>query len=354
MVRSIRALSVSSLFFVFVFLYPPETFAEYDIATASPFELGITHPRPWDLSIRAFVGYNDNVPLVPYITSCHSSPPCDLQSFYGGFSINGNYRFIETEQWRAGVGLSFEQVIQGHSIGPSCCTTDAHDFNLTSLSPSVFGRYFFGFAFGRWIMPASAGMTYSYRRDWLPPAHSGVLWQADSHTLQWDLSVDVIRQLKLGLNYSLSFLDFNPAVTLDARDATAHAVGLSGTYSFQGGLRTITLAYKYGTTNASSSNFDLQNSNGIKAQFKTRVYGPVWLVLDAGSTWEDYKGFTGGGIPPPGRKWQRVEEYGPTLLYVLTEHITADLFYRYTGWVSNQRQFEAHRNNGGMGVTYKF
>ena len=27
---------------------------------------------------------------------------------------------------------------------------------------------------------------------------------------------------------------------------------------------------------------------------------------------------------------------------------------RYTGWVANQRHFEAHRNNGGMGVTYRF
>ncbi len=349
---------LSSLLYCLLFLLfaASPALAQYQPGTAAGQDYSFPGSRPWDLSIRAFIGYNDNVPLVPHVTGCGTpgGGPCAPGSFYGGFSITGNYRLIQTDDWLAGVGLSFDQTAHTKNIGPACCTTDGRDFNLTSLSPSAFARYNFGFAFGRWIMPASAGMTYTFRRDWLPPAHEGLFWQSTSNSLQWDLSVDVIRQLRLGLSYSLTFQRFNPNVTLAARDATAHSVGLSGTYSFQGGLRTITLGYQYGTSDAGSSNFEVQNSHGIKAKFKSHIYGPVWGALEVGSTWENYKGFTAGFIPAPGREWARVEDYGVFLYYVFTPHIQLDLFYKYTGWVSNQRQFEAHRNNGGTGVTYKF
>jgi hypothetical protein len=353
-VLSKRLCSTISLL-IFVFL-PFTVFAQYQPTPGAGQDYPFPGARPWDLSIRAFIGYNDNVPLVPHSTACGTpgGGPCAPGSFYGGFSIDGSYRLIRTDYWLAGVGLSFDQTAHTHNIGPACCTTDGRDFNLTALSPSAFARYFFDLDVGSSFWLGSAGMAYSYRRNWLPPAHSGLLWQTNMNTVQWDVAVNPIRQLRVGINYSLSFQDFNPAVTLNARDATVHAVGLSGTYSFQGGLRTITLGYQYGASDARSSNFEVQNSNGIKAQFKTLVYGPVWLALEAGSTWEDYNGFTGSSIPPPGRKWQRIENYGAQVVYVFTPHIQLDLFYKYTGWVSNQRQFEASRNNGGMGVTYRF
>jgi hypothetical protein len=333
-----------SLFFLAV----PPALAQYPPSDNTSFGLSITHPRPWDLSIRIFGGYDDNVPLVPYSTFCRRPfERCAKESFYGGFTTIGNYRFIQNENWLAGAALSFDQVFHTKNIGQTYTSTDGKDYNLTSVNPSVFGRYFFGFRYGSWVLPMSAGMTYSYQREWLP-IKGPLIWHASVHTLKWDLGADVTRKLRIGIDYNLSFQDFNRADSTNARDSTAQAVGLSGTYSFHGGLRQITLGYQYGTSNAESRNFDIENSHGIKAKFRTRVYGPFWLVLDAGATWEDYKGFAADFIPPPGRKWQRIDDYA------VTRHITVDLFYKYTSWDSNQRQFEANRNNGGIGLTYRF
>lgn len=321
---------------------------------STSYGLGITHPRPWDLSIRIFGGYNDNVPLVPYSTFCRGPfERCAKESFYGGFTTIGSYRLIQNREWLAGVELSFDQVFYDKNIGNAHSSSDPRDYNLTSLNPSVFGRYFFGFRYGSWVLPMSVGMTYSYQSEWLP-IKGPLIWHASVHTLKWDLGADVTRKLQVKIDYSVSFEDFNRHNSIEARDATTQSVGLSGTYSFHGGLRQITLGYQYGTSNAESRNFDIENSHGIKARFRTRVYGPFWLVLDAGTTWEDYKGFIADFIPPPGREWQRIDEYGAQLLYAVTRHITFDLFYKYTNWDSNQRQFQAHRNNGGIGLTYRF
>jgi hypothetical protein len=307
--------------------------------------------RPWDLSVRAFLGYNDNVPLVPHSTFFTADgKKRDRSSLYGGLTLDGNYRFLQKEDYLLGVGLNVNEVVYVDRWGEG---TVPRNYNLTTANPNLFGRYFFGLALDRWIMPASLGMKYAYRRDWL--GYKPEIWFTSSNNLQWDLTVDVIRQLRLGLNYNLSFIDFNPKASFfNQRDATAHAVGLTGTYLIQGGLRSITLGYQYGVSNAKGRNFDVDGSNGLNLQFKSRVYGPLWAVVDGGWTWEDYKGFIIDFIPPPGRKWQRIDNYGLTFIYVVTDHINVDLFYRYTGWVSNQRQFEAHRNNGGSGVTYRF
>lgn len=329
-----------------IYGYPPTPLSSFP-----SYERSALQGRPWDLSVRAFVGYNDNVPLVPYISAC--SKDCAKQSFYGGLSISGNYRLVQNQQWLAGVGLNFDEVAYSHNIGAACCTTDGQDYNLTAVSPNAFARYFFGLKMGGFdrIMPSSAGMTYSYRRDWLQIV-GPLIWHTSIHTLQWDVAVDVLRQLRMGLNYSVAFSDLNRAQSFNSRDTTAYLVGLNGTYFFQGGLRSITLDYRLGTTDARGEKFDIPFTNGLKGRFQTRVLGPLWLALDAGSTWDRYRGKTFAGVGT--RRWQRTEKYRGTLLYSLTQNITMDLFYEYTGWVANQREFEANRNNGGAGVTYRF
>lgn len=325
----------------------------YQPPGSSEYEPTFGERRRWDLSIRAFAGYNDNVPQVPYSTNFFSEDPGAKKSGYGGLTIDGNYRLLQTDEYLAGAGLHFDQTFYYKNIGPACCSSDPKDYNFMAISQSVFGRYFFALAPGLRVMPASVGMAYSYRQE-LPTSLSGLIWHTKIHSLNWDLGVDVIRQLKLALNYNLSFLNFNPTYSTDSRDATAQSVGVSGAYAFQGGLRTITLGYQYGVYDARGRNWQVPGSHGVKASFKTHVVDRLWANLNVSSTWEDYKGFIDPDIPPPGRKWQRTENYGAQLLYVLTNHITVDLYYNYTGWVSNQRKFEANRNNGGMGTTYRF
>ncbi|HKA33913.1 MAG TPA: hypothetical protein VKH64_11910 [Candidatus Binatia bacterium] len=329
-----------------IYSYPPTPLSNFP-----SYERSAIEGRPWDLSIRTFVGYNDNVPMVPYITGCQKD--CEKQSFYGGVSISGNFRFLQTDRWLAGVGLNFDQVGYANHIGPGCCSTDGDDYNLTAVSPNMFARYFFGLQVGDFqrVMPSSVGMTYSYRRDWTRIV-GPLIWHTAINTVQWDLAVDVLRQLRMGLNYSIAFSNLNRVQSFNSRDNTAYLVGLNGTYFFQGGLRSITLDYHLGATDARGNKFDIPFTNGLKGRFQTRVVGPLWLALDAGSNWDKYRGKTFAGVGT--RRWQRTEKYRSTLLYSLTEHITADLFYEYTGWVANQREFEGNRNNGGAGVTYRF
>jgi hypothetical protein len=328
-----------------IYSYPPTPLSPFP-----SYERSAVQARPWDLSVRAFVGYNDNVPLVPYVSSC--SKDCAKQSFYGGLSISGNYRLIQNEQWLAGVGLNFDEVAYSHNIGSACCTTDGQDYNLTAVSPNAFARYFFGLRLGGpRIMPSSVGMLYSYRRDWLQIV-GPLIWHTSIHTLRWDVAVDVLRQLRMGIDYTVGFSDLNAAQSFNSRDTISYSVGVNGTYFFQGGLRSITLDYRLGTTDARGSKFDIPFTNGLKGRFQTRVIGPLWLALDVGWIWDRYRGKTFAGIGT--RRWQQTERYRPTLLYSLTEHITADLFYEYTGWLANQRAFAASRNNGGAGVTYRF
>ena len=333
-----------------IYSYPPTPLSNFPAYERSAIE-----GRRWELSIRPFIGYNDNVPMVPYKTGCQQD--CTKASFYGGVSISGNFRLLQTDQWLAGVGLNFDQVGYTRHTGPGCCSTDGDDYNLTAVSPNMFARYFFGLQVGdfRRVMPSSVGMTYSYRRDWTRIV-GPLIWHTAINTVQWDLAVDVLRQLRMGLNYSVAFSDLNRGGRLGAafnsRDTTGYLVGLNGTYFFQGGLRSITLDYHLGTTDARGNKFDIPFTNGLKGRFQTQVVGPLWLALDAGSSWDKYRGKTFAGVGT--RRWQRTEKYRGTLLYSLTDHITADVFYEYTGWVANQREFGGNRNNGGAGVTYRF
>lgn len=307
--------------------------------------------RPWDLSVRAFLGRNDNVPLVPDSTDFYSEDPAAQKSNYAGLTIDGNYRWLQTNDYLAGAGLHFDKIHYDKNLGSPCCTSDPRDYNLTAVSPTIFGRYFFGLANG---MPASVGMAYSYSKDWLAFTRAGREWFTKIHSIDLDFETDINRQLNLAVTYNHSSYDFNPVQAANTRDGTAQTLGLVGTYNIQGGLRSIVLGYQYGVYDADGRNWDITDSHAVNAGFKTHLHGPVWANLDVSYTWEDYRGFSAVGIPAPGRKRQRIGDYGLSILYLLTQQVTLDFYYRHTDWSSNQQTFEADRDNFGIGATYRF
>jgi hypothetical protein len=62
--------------------------------------------RPWDLTIRVFTEYDDNVPLAGVNTSFTG----DKGSVRFGTSVSGGYRLIQTKERQAGLGGNFVQM----------------------------------------------------------------------------------------------------------------------------------------------------------------------------------------------------------------------------------------------------
>src|SRR4051794_9295329 len=62
---------------------------------------GRSFGRPWDLSLRAFTEFDDNVPLKPDVDPTFPSAPRALGvGVYG----NGAYRFYQDDDWTVGAG----------------------------------------------------------------------------------------------------------------------------------------------------------------------------------------------------------------------------------------------------------
>jgi len=289
-------------------------------------------PRPWDLTVRFFTDYDSNIALAP-----HNNATARFSGHKAGVDLGvgatGSYRFIDERQWDLGAGGQFVQVWNTRS--------GLSDFNLTSISPKLFGDYFFSLG----AIPAQAQMAYQFRHDWL---HGDAFEK--SHTLNWDLGIVPIPRVTANVYYNLAFEDFSSegdASRFTSRDAVNHAVGIKGTYSFGYNMPAISLNYQFSHNSADGRNFTF-DSHGISAQFITPLIAPVRLVLEAGYTNEDYTRFT----PKPERT-QDNQNYGATLLLPLTRYLSADLGYKFAKFKGSQSRFETDRHKATFGLTYQ-
>ena len=301
-------------------------------------------PRPWDLSVRLFLIHDDNVLLIPEATIFTG----DESAVGYGVSVDFEYRFIQKDDWVAGATLSFAQSgYSGSNPGVPFNHSDQNDFNLTTVTPGVYVRYLFDVK----ETPMSAGMSYAFRRDWRSKeAFTKV------HTLQWDVSVSPSPDLSITGFYSVAFESHDlkrlmPA--LDSRDGTRHVLGASGEYWFDRNRRAVSLGYQFIITDTDGANFEA-DAHAVTLGFKTQVYGPVWLALDAAFAFEDYKNGFISFIPPPGRRRQDIIDFSATILWQMTQNVSLDVFYNYTRWNSNSPNFDAERHAVGAGVTYRF
>jgi hypothetical protein len=287
-------------------------------------------PRPWDLSIRLFTEYDSNIPVAARSTDFTGHKEgVDL-----GAGVSGSYKFIQERQWDLGAGGNIVQVWNTRS--------GLSDFNLTSLSPRLFGDYFFE----AWTKPAQAEMAYQFRSDWL--GGSGF---EKSHTISWDFGIMPSRNLLTGIYYHLAvenFDDEGDTPSLTSRDAVNHTLGIKGTYSYGYNRPSITLNYQFSHNDADGRNFTF-DSHGISARFITPIIIPVKMILDAGYTSQDYTHFT----PRPERT-QDNQNYGITFLLPVSRNLTADLGYKFAKYKGSESRFEAKKHKVGLGLAYDF
>jgi hypothetical protein len=303
--------------------------------------------RPWDLSIRAFVGYNDNVQLVP-----DSSPffVGDHKSAVMGLQVRGLWRLEPMD------GLTITPVVQleqtfhtddAQSVGtPNVSTNDANDYDLTVIAPGLEGRY----AFAVTGLPAFVSLRYDYRYEEADVHAAGL----DNHTVTGVIGISATPQLELSLAYAHTWQDFDlvfPPTGLNGRDADLDTITATATYRFTRRC-SLDVSYQYLNNASEGTNFDYE-SHGVRARFETHLVGPLWGAVMGGYRRGDYMTYT-GFVPPPGRTRQDIYDVGVQLIYVIDRHWSVDVFYQHSTYESNSAVFEADENIVGAGVTFRF
>ena len=303
-------------------------------------------PRPWDLSLHAFFGYNSNVQKEvdddPFFMG-------DTDSKYFGLTADGVYRFYQTPVWTAGAGLRLDQTVyledQDDSVmGP---TDDQSDYNLTVINPSLFVNRAIMVA-GR---PGTVGGSYSLRYEDAKVEAVDNL----SHSFSLNSGVRVAPDWEVGAAGTLSWTDFEvefPDENQDGRDSFYHRTELNVTKHL---LRATSLkgSVAYAKNHADGRNFDYDGWS-FNGTFRTWVYGPLWSELTAGYDMRDYRGFQSGFTAPPGREEQDIYSVNLTLYWVFGPNWIADAYAGYSRYDSNSSEFESDQTNVGVGLTYKF
>ncbi len=308
---------------------------------------GQVQPRPWDLSVRLFFIYNDNVQTIPdgtiFFAGDRSSPGL-------GMTVNGAYRFFQSSDAEIGLRVRFD--IQGYTDSNAGATPFSHsspnDYLTTAIAPTLYGRYKFEM-FGR---DASVGMSYDFRHDWLEQEAFSA-----NHILSWDLNVEVLPSLFIDTYYKLGFHGYNNedffVPSSFSRDSLRQTVGVSGVYWFDRNRRAVTLGYQFTDNEADGDNYD-STGHTISVGVKSHLVGPLWGKFDAAFGFENYNSFLAFGVVPPGRTHTDTQDYRLTIVWVVTRAVSIDAFYSHSRWDSNQAIFDGSRNTYGLGITYKF
>jgi hypothetical protein len=303
--------------------------------------------RPWDLSIRASLGHNDNVQLVPDATTFPTGPGARFDASYTALQLNGGYRFVNTATHTLGFAMSAEGLWYENTNQTP--VWEMSDYNISTANPALYGTWRF-LALGR---PASLTASYDFRWEEGQNVHAIGL---HGHTLKLDGGVFVQPNVRLSATYSLSDNDYGvtfPTPSLNSRDAIRNAIDLGMRVWFDNGLRNVSLGLFYVDNDAEGSNF-AYDGGGLRGRFETQLVGPVWLALDMRYASNDYAGFTSAFIPAPGRRYQDILATGARLLWPINRAWAADVFYTREGYDSNQPEFESDVHVYGAGMTYRF
>ena len=301
--------------------------------------------KPWDASIRLFVGYNDNVPLVPD----NSFFVGDEDDIYGGVILSGVYRAYQKDGLTIGVNGMFEAI--GYAgIGQSPAGSDeTDDYNMWVATPGVFVSY----RHDKFKVPMTHTLAYDFR--WEEGGQIAAIGR-DSHTFRLINTFHVRSDLDINFRYEHGFDDFSvtfPNPQLDDRDANWYTLRGGVKYWWYRLLRNVEVYYEYLNNNAEGRNFRF-DSHEIRGRLESHLWGPIWGALDVGYRYGNYDGFVSGFIPPPGRDYQHFFDIGGQLAMYLRRNVTLDIYYKFTAVYSNQPQFETDAHNVGVGITFSF
>jgi hypothetical protein len=302
--------------------------------------------RPWDLSIRGSLGHNDNVQLVPDVTTYPAGG--STRASYFALQGSGAYRLYQTPTLVTGATLSFSSL--WHEDKMQTPGMKFSDYNFYNVNPGVYATYRFRLGY----RPATLTGSYDYLKE---DGHNEALHALGltSHTLKLAGSVQLDSTLSLNASLAQGWDNFEvtfPDPALDNRDGSRTALDLGVRYWMSGGRHNLSAGIGYVNNNAKGRNFDYDGYNA-RFRFETAVLRPVWLAAEIRYGDRDYHGFI-GFIPAPGRNAQRITTTSLQALWPIDRHWSADVFYKHDQIDSNQAEFEADANAFGAGLSYRF
>ena len=322
--------------------------AEFESPPASSIpSLESLSAKPWDLSIRGSLGHNDNVQLVPNVSTY--PPGGSTSANYFSLQGNGAYRFYQSPTLVTGATLSFSSL--WHEDKMQTPDWNFSDYNFYNVNPGVYATY--RFRLGN--RPATLTGSYDYLTE---DGHNEELHALGltSHTLKIAGSVQLDRNFSISASLAHGRDSFEvefPDPALDSRDANRTALDLGMRYWLGGGRHNLSAGIGYVNNNAKGRNFDYDGYN-LRARFETGVLHPVWLAAEIKYGDRDYRGFTSFFIPAPGRNYQKTTSTSLQALWPINRHWSADVFYKHDQYDSNQAEFEADANAFGTGLSYRF
>lgn len=322
--------------------------AGFESPASAPVPGKASASRPWDLTVRASLGNNDNVNLVPDATTHPAGTGTSADYF--ALQAEGSYRFYQSGNVTAGAALSVSSLWYESKL-ESPATWNISDYSFYALNPAVYLTYKLNVA----GMPASVTGTYDYYRE---DGHNDNLHAlgTTSHNVRVSGTLFPKSDLQVTASVRRGWDDFEvvfPNPALDSRDADRIAVDLGMRTWFANGLHNLSLGVGYMENDAKGSNFDYDGYN-LRARFESGFLKPVWLAVELKTGDRDYGGFNAAFIPAPGRTSQDVTTAEFQVLWPIDTHWRVDGFYRHENYASNQPQFEADVDVLGAGVTYRF
>ncbi|HPG28960.1 MAG TPA: hypothetical protein PLW10_25230, partial [Myxococcota bacterium] len=293
--------------------------AEFESSTPAPSTNPRDSARFWDLSIRPFIGFDDNVQLVPDASFFDG----DTSSFFGGLDVDGSLRFFENEHWTVAAAASLQNVWYAEDQpDPTPGVNDDHDdYDLAAVHPTASVGYRDVIA-GK---PVRIGTSYAFRFEDGEVHAIGL----EAHTFGLSASADLTRKLAVTLAYAHEWNRFDvsfPSNSLNGRDSDLDRVDVSARYRFDRGRRSITIGYGFAKNDADGSNFDYE-AHQVSAKLSSHLIASLWGQVDFSARIADYDG-PGFGFIPVRRKEQEVFGYGVALVWVFCPNLSADAFYR--------------------------
>ena len=321
--------------------------AEFEAPAPGPVPTAAAlNTRPWDLSIRASIGRNNNAGLVPTRTTF----PVDgnKSAIYYAVQLDGGYRFYESRMLVAGTAVSVSDFrYENKQESDADSKFSGYDFYV--VNPSVYLTYKLSVG----GMPASITGSFDLRKENAPHGYDALGLTGKNVRIAGSLQARPNLQFTGSVvrgrdDYEIVFP--NPA--LNDRDATRTVVDL-GARLWLKGIHNVTAGIGYIDNDAKGSNFKYHGSNQ-RLRFETGILRPVWLAAEIKHGKLDYRGFVSPFVLPPGRTVQKVSTYALQALWPVNRGWTVDFFFNHDKYDSNQPEFESAVKTYGAGVSYRF
>ena len=330
-------------------LYGGPALAGFELPGPGPSANGDpTDQKAWDIVLRAFLGYDDNV---NFVSKGDPDYLGGTDSMFAGVTGNLAYRYW-TDRPGLKLGAALRVGLTHHFKSQHPEMPDVNDnqdrYDLSVISPTVYVEqdFFLGDTYGK------AGASYNLRYE-----------QANIHSIgsvghSFSLYANLLPQtnLSLGADFTHTYIDFYvgfPDKALNDRDGTHDAISVNGRYHFNHRRQSVGASLGYAWNDAKGRNFDYHGTT-VNMDFRTVLFGPVFAVAAYTHGYNDYRGYDdglgGAWVTPPGRKYQRVDSVSLQIIWTIDLLWTADAQYAHANYGANQSLFAGKESILTIGI----